>query len=270
MAIPDLLVSVRNLAEARAAVDAGCDRLDVKEPHHGPLGMADHAVISEIAAFALQTPVGDCVPCSVALGEMAEFTQKSSPFVLPRGVTDIKLGPAATRTADNWANGWRLAMERIGAVQLKAVQFEAEQLEAVQLETTRRVAVAYADWQEASAPPPEEILAAAIQLGADAFLIDTWQKRSGGLRDILCRHELMRLAATSHEAGLTFALAGSLRLGDIAALVEFGPDVIAVRGAACHGENRSADVSSESVRLLKAEICARFGPASKAPLYARP
>jgi uncharacterized protein (UPF0264 family) len=255
MAIPDLLVSVRNLAEARAALDGGCDRLDVKEPLRGPLGMADHGVISEIAAFSLETRAGDRTPCSLALGEVEEFRQRSSPFVLPQGITDIKLGPAETRTLERWVDGWQLVMGL---------------LDTAQLNTTRRVAVAYADWQAASAPPPEAILSAAIRLGADAFLIDTSRKNAGGLRDILGRQELMQLATTSHEAGLMFALAGSLRLGDIAALVEFGPDVIAVRGAACHGEHRSADVSSESVRRLKAEICARFGPASKAPLYARP
>jgi uncharacterized protein (UPF0264 family) len=255
MAIPDLLVSVRNLAEARAALDGGCDRLDVKEPLRGPLGMADHEVISEIAAFSVETRVGDRTPCSVALGEVEEFRQRSSPFVLPQGITDIKLGPAETLTLERWVDGWQLVMGR---------------LEATRLETTRRVAVAYADWQAALAPPPDEILSAAIRLGADAFLIDTSRKKAGGLQDILGRQELMQLATTSREAGLMFALAGSLRLRDIAALVEFGPDVIAVRGAACHGENRSSDVSSESVRRLKAEICARFGPASKAPHYARP
>ena len=255
MAIPDLLVSVRNLAEARAAVDGGCDRLDVKEPLRGPLGMADLEVIAEIAAFSQETQIGDRVPCSVALGEVEEFRQASSPFVLPRGITDIKLGPAETRTRDGWENGWRLVLDR---------------LEATQLETTRRVAVAYADWRAAAAPPPEEILSAAIRLGVDAFLIDTCRKKVGGLPDIMSRQELTRLAATAHEAGLTFALAGSLRLPDIAGLIDIGPDVIAVRGAACHGESRSADVSSESVRRLKAEIRARFGPARKAPHYARP
>ncbi len=254
MAIPDLLVSVRDLAEARAALEGGCDRLDVKEPQHGPLGMADDAVISEIAAFSLQTHVRDCVPCSVALGEVEEFRRGSSPFAVPRGVTDIKLGPAQTRTLDGWGDGWRLAMERIGATQL---------------ETIRRVAVAYADWQAASAPPPHEILSAAIELGADAFLIDTYRKETGGLRDVLSHQELLQLAATSHRAGLKLALAGSLRQADIAALVAFGPDVIAVRGAACQGGQRSSVVSSECVRQLKAEIRACFGSGRKATLYAR-
>ncbi|GIS63269.1 MAG: hypothetical protein CM1200mP2_54940 [Planctomycetaceae bacterium] len=35
-----LLVSVRSGQEARAAIEGGCAVLDVKEPAHGPLGMA--------------------------------------------------------------------------------------------------------------------------------------------------------------------------------------------------------------------------------------
>lgn len=255
MAIPDLLVSVRNLAEARAAIDGGCDRLDVKEPSRGPLGMADHAVIAEIAAFSLEARDCDRLPCSVALGEMQEFRRLKDAVSLPRGVTDIKLGPAGTRTLDRWLEGWRDL-------------FDAS--ESPQVEAIGRVAVAYADWQEAQAPPPEDILTAAIELGANAFLIDTSQKKSAGLRDVLSHQQLRRLAAAAHGAGLTLALAGSLRRSDIAALVEFHPDVIAVRGAACRGERRTSEVSRECVRQLKAEICACFSPGSKAPHYARP
>ena len=36
-----LLVSVRNASEARAAINGGADVIDIKEPDHGPLGMAD-------------------------------------------------------------------------------------------------------------------------------------------------------------------------------------------------------------------------------------
>jgi uncharacterized protein (UPF0264 family) len=255
MPIPDLLVSVRNLAEARAAIDGGCDRLDVKEPLRGPLGMADDDVIAGIAAFSLESPGRDGLPCSVALGEMEEWRGQRSPFVPPRGVTDIKLGPARTQTLEGWTEDWREIFDRLGSRQIEPI---------------RRVAVAYADWREAAAPPPEAILTAAIEFGANAFLIDTCRKDAGGLREVLNHHELRRLATTTRDAGLTFALAGSLRLGDIAPLAEFQPDVIAVRGAACHQGHRSCEVSSECVRRLKAEIRACFGPERKAPHYARP
>jgi (5-formylfuran-3-yl)methyl phosphate synthase len=254
MAVPALLVSVRNLAEAQAAIDGGCDRLDVKEPSHGPLGMADPAVIAEIAAFSMQTDARDRRSCSVALGELEELRAAKGAIDVPQGVTDIKLGPAGTLTVQRWSEGWRDVIGRCEPAQLAGIG---------------RVAVAYADWQAAAAPPPAAILAAAIELGADAFLIDTCRKEAGGLCACLSHEELRRLAATAHRAELTLALAGSLRLGDIAALVELSPDVIAVRGAACRGQSRSSDVSAECVRRLKAEICACFGSDRKAPRYAQ-
>src|SRR5579872_3508444 len=46
--VPRLLVSVRNLAEAESALAGGCDILDIKEPAHGAMGMADVATIAAI------------------------------------------------------------------------------------------------------------------------------------------------------------------------------------------------------------------------------
>jgi uncharacterized protein (UPF0264 family) len=244
MPLPSLLVSVRNLAEARAAIDGGCDRLDVKEPLRGPLGMADANVIADIAAFSAQVASRcDTVPCSVALGEIHELQGSEGPFVLPSGVSDIKLGPARLDTSKRWTDGWRHALRR----------FRWEEPHSI-----RRVAVAYADWSSAGSLPPAEILAAAIEAGADAFLIDTYRKETGSLLDALSLQELGRISGTVRRAGMTLALAGSLRLEDLAVLVELRPDVIAVRGAACEGRRRSADVSSACVRRLRAAISELF------------
>jgi len=241
MPLPALLVSVRNLADAHAAIEGGCDRLDVKEPLRGPLGMADARVIAEIAAFSLQAAAP--LPCSVALGEIHESQEAEAPCLLPRGVSDIKLGPARLDTAKRWADGWRHALCR----------FHCETRG-----STRRVAVAYADWPAAGALPPERILASAIEVGSDAFLIDTHRKDAGSLLDALSPRDLERIADMTRRAGMTLALAGSLRLEHLAALVDVRPDVIAVRGAACEDRCRSANVSAACVRRLKAAICELF------------
>jgi (5-formylfuran-3-yl)methyl phosphate synthase len=237
---PRLLVSVRNLAEARAAIDGGCDRLDVKEPDRGPLGRADADVIAEIAAFAQNaTGRGTRVSCSVALGEIDESRDATEPFVLPPGVSDIKLGPARLPSRDRWTQGWRRVVERVQGEEERAMC---------------RVAVAYADWQAAGAAVPEQILNAAIEAGADAFLVDTYSKQSGNLLEALALDDLKRLVRQAREAGLTVALAGSLRLEHLPALVDVHPDVIAVRGAACESGRRAAHVSPACVGRLKAAI----------------
>ena len=76
--------------------------------------------------------------------------------------------------------------------------------------------------------------------------------------DALSHRDLIRLADLVRRTELTFALAGSLRLKDLGVLVDLRPDVIAVRGAACEGGNRSAEVSAACVRRLKAAICELF------------
>src|SRR4051812_49007094 len=81
--VPKLLVSVRNVSEAQAAVGGGCDLLDVKEPARGPLGMADRRVIAEVAQFAAGAQTDRPLECSVALGEVDELPTGGSPFVLP-------------------------------------------------------------------------------------------------------------------------------------------------------------------------------------------
>jgi (5-formylfuran-3-yl)methyl phosphate synthase len=239
---PSLLVSVRNLAEARAAVDGGCDRLDVKEPLHGPLGMAAPDVIAEIATFSREA-AGRDMPCSVALGELNDAPRIDAAFAFPRGVTDFKLGPARLGTRRAWTESWQRALG----------QFQRPSPNRI-----RRVAVAYADWQRARALPPAEILSAAVEAGADAFLVDTCGKETGSLFDALSVDDLERLSAAVRRGGLMFALAGSLRFEHLAALVNLRPDVIAVRGAACEGQCRSAGVSSASVRRLKGAICELF------------
>src|SRR5436853_4004631 len=60
---PQLLVSVRDVAEAMSARAGGADVIDIKEPKRGPLGRADDAVVS-----AVRNAVGhDCL-VSAALG----------------------------------------------------------------------------------------------------------------------------------------------------------------------------------------------------------
>ncbi|MEX0885938.1 MAG: (5-formylfuran-3-yl)methyl phosphate synthase, partial [Phycisphaeraceae bacterium] len=45
---PGLLVSVRNVAEARAAMAGGADVIDIKEPAAGALGAASPTTIQQV------------------------------------------------------------------------------------------------------------------------------------------------------------------------------------------------------------------------------
>ena len=61
-----LLVSVRNAAEAAAALAGGADIVDAKEPLNGALGPVGHGMLASITAT-----IGGSAPVSAALGEFA-------------------------------------------------------------------------------------------------------------------------------------------------------------------------------------------------------
>ena len=85
---PGLLVSVRSLAEARAAIGGGCAVLDLKEPSRGPLGMADPEVVGEAAGWGRSRGVAT----SMAMGEVADWSDEAvAEFTLP-AVDFAKLG----------------------------------------------------------------------------------------------------------------------------------------------------------------------------------
>jgi uncharacterized protein (UPF0264 family) len=119
--------------------------------------------------------------------------------------------------------------------------------------------VAYADWQCAQAPSVEEVFAFAALHPGSVLLIDTHCKEASGLTarrrrptllDWLPREAVLDICACCRNAHIKVALAGSLDEPEIRELMPAAPDWFAVRGAACDGMDRRAEVSKEKVRRL--------------------
>lgn len=233
-----LLVSVRNAAEAEAALPGGAGLIDVKEPGNGALGKADDAVIEEVVRA-----VAGRAPVSAALGdfdcEAAKWNGRTSSAPDPylSKLTYVKLGFAGL-DGENWRDLLPHLRERVAASYPGALL----------------VVAAYADWEEAAAPPPEDICALARKTPGSVFLIDTWSKGGGRtLLDWLPFAEIARLCELCRSAGVRTALAGSLGQREIGRLMPLQPDWLAVRGAACAG-GRGGTVSEYKVRELAALI----------------
>jgi (5-formylfuran-3-yl)methyl phosphate synthase len=225
-----LLVSVRSEAEARAALAGGADVIDVKEPQRGPLGAADWSTIGAIVQV-----VNDRAMVSAAMGELIDVqTDNFKP--LPGGVAFFKLGLAGCQTLPNWKDQWRAASEHICGESRHP--------------RPQAVAVAYADWQIAEAPPPYEVLATAREFHCTALLVDTWDKSQGTLFDHWPVGEVKAFVAEVRATGLVIVLAGSLVGEAFAAAAELAPDLVAVRTAACDG-GRHGSVSAQRVQAIK-------------------
>lgn len=229
---PGLLVSVRSAEEALAVLAGGASVVDVKEPDRGPLGMADPGVWG-----AVRAAVRGRLPVSVALGELRDWIGREPPAPEAfSGIAFRKLGLAGA--SSRWADEWADLRARFG-------------------DGPPWVAVIYADWREAGAPDPRSIVRAAREAGCPGVLIDTWGKRAPSPVDASWRGLIEEIRSA---VGLV-ALAGGLNPERIARLRPLGPDLFAVRGAACAGGDRRGTVEASRV----AELVGRLAvPATEA------
>jgi uncharacterized protein (UPF0264 family) len=218
--------------EAAVALRGGAALIDVKEPARGALGRASDDVIADVVRT-----VAGARPVSAALGEFVDTFADDLPFC-KKHLTYLKWGLHRCRNQeeDVWQRELDLVIHRLADRQ----------------PIPRVVTVAYADWQRAQAPTPENVCAFAASHPVGAFLLDTWEKDGSTLLDWLPPRAIARLSEHCRAAGVPIALAGSLGLREIGELLSLRPDWFAVRGAACQGRQRGATINEGKVRQLTA------------------
>jgi uncharacterized protein (UPF0264 family) len=237
-----LLVSVRNVDEAAAAVAGGAAIVDIKEPDRGPLGAARPETIASIAAV-----VGHRRPWTMACGEL----------VAEGGPDAAASDDGCRRIADLLAQVWAAlppaapwpAAVKVGLAGAAGRDWQRplESLYRALPPSVAGVAVAYADWRRAGAPVPTEVIAAAARIGCRVLLLDTFDKTADGLCGCVTHREVAGWVADAHAAGLGVAVAGRLALGEIPWAWSLGADVVALRSAVCFN-GRSGSVEADLVR----------------------
>jgi uncharacterized protein (UPF0264 family) len=227
--VASLLVSVRSATEAAAAVEGGAVVIDVKEPARGPLGRADARVWREV-----RDAVPRDLPVSVALGELVEWIdtpsgRHGSEVEVFAGIAYRKLGLA--RAGPRWQEEWAELRARLGP-------------------GPGWIAVVYADWQRAQAPHPDAVREAALaEPDCAGLLIDTWDKTQPSPLAVDGTWRRW-FAAARRGRPMLIALAGGLDRRAIERLAPLGPDLFAVRGAACSGGDRQGAIERQRVAAL--------------------
>jgi len=227
-----LLVSVSNAAEAKAALEGGADYIDAKDPWAGALGAVSAAAFDRIC-----DAVDRARPITAALGDlMDEATiEHAARRFAASGAAFVKLGFADATRPRHVANLIRAAVR--GAREGGAGR-------------TGVVAVACADKRAGEAPTPLVLVEVAARAGAAGVLIDTTNKSGPGLRSLVDARDLCAFVTAAHEFGVFAALAGKLAPADLSFVHDTGADVAGVRGAACDG-GRHGSVSAWRVRRLR-------------------
>ena len=211
-----LLVSVESVEEARVAVEAGCEVLDIKNPNEGSLGANFPWVLQEIAetfpnlACETSATVGD-LPHKPGTGALAAFA------VASLGLDYVKAGLHGSST-------YAQAVEMMTAIQ-RAVRLANPR--------ARAVAAGFADWRRFDGLSCADLVRAAVAAEVDVCLIDTAVKDGSTLFDSLAVDELAEFIGRCREAGILCAMAGSIREEHLDELARLAPDLIGVRGAIC-------------------------------------
>lgn len=222
-----LLISVRDAAEAVAAVKAGATLIDVKDPSKGPLGMAPGDIVAEVI-----DAVGKKVPVSAALGEWNPNILTEACWHLELPLTYIKWGLAGYKETPGW--GVDLLDDR------RKIPAKIEV-----------VAVAYADFKKAKSIDPVEVAKFAKRYRFKAFLLDTFLKDSKTLLNHMKLDAVANIVKTLKDNNVKVALGGGLTLEAARKLKPLEPDWFAVRGAVCHGNKRASELDPAKVKKWK-------------------
>ena len=223
-----LLISVVDAVEATEAASAGAHIIDVKDPLTGALGAAIPFTVRQVRAA---TPPD--IPVSAALGD--------GPF------EPMAAARAGRLAAEGGALFVKLGLREMSTGQaLRAVRAVRASLPP----QVHLIVAGFADFRRAGSPDPFTLPRLAQTAGAQGCLIDTAIKDGQGLLGWLDETALRLFVAACHARGLLSALAGSLAPADLPRLAPIGPDVIAIRGAACDGDRVHGRVSRQRVAAL--------------------
>lgn len=220
-----LLVSVRSVDEALAALDGGADIIDAKEPSRGALGAVGLDVFEAIIAA-----IGDERPISAALGDFrdGDVMELAAEFAA-RGAAFVKVGFAAC---------------------CDPMVVRDALLRVVDATSCGVIAVAYADASRVDAIDADSLVRVAAEAGVRGMLVDTVDKNGPGLTALWALPRIAEWVRSVQSHGVMASVAGRLTRDDLALLSDLEADVVGVRGAACVG-GRDGVVSATLVSLLR-------------------
>lgn len=216
-----LLISVKNVAEALIALDAGADIIDLKDPNIGALGALD-AVLSLQIVHAIN---GRAI-ISATIGEQHTSLNALIASIEARamlGVDIIKI--ALTKFFDEPEFLIKITQLTNKGIKIVAVLFADESIDL-------------------------NLLKKCQQMGFFGAMLDTNNKQQN-LLQVQSQSDLQMFTQKCNLHQLQCGFAGSLRPQDIADLINFNPTFIGFRGGVCENNLRISVISLSKVLEVK-------------------
>lgn len=230
---PRFLASVVSAAEASAALAAGAEIIDCKNPSAGALG----ALPLEAVRLIVETVAG-LVPVSATVGDLPAD---------PRQLCAAAAAMAATG----------VDLVKVGFFDGGEPESAIAALGRTDLGRARLVGLLLADRH-----PDFELVPAMGAAGFAGVMLDTATKDGRALPDVMSRDDIIRFMATARSCGLFVGLAGALRAEHIRTLGGLTPDLMGFRGALCSGQLREGPLEEDAVRAIATALASLGRPSS--------
>jgi dihydroneopterin aldolase len=216
-----LLASVTGPDEAALVLERGADIIDLKDASKGALGALEPDVLrTTVAAIGRRRPV------SAVTGD------------LPMEPDTIAAAVARTAAAN-------VDYVKVGLFPGPRRE-ECIRALAPLAHKTKLVGVMFAD-----RGPDNSLLRLMAETGFAGAMLDTADKRSGRLLDVMDVAALRIFVGACRDHGLMAGLAGSLEAPDVPRLLLLEPDYLGFRGALCVGRDRAACIDPGSIAVIR-------------------
>jgi uncharacterized protein (UPF0264 family) len=220
-----MLASITSLEEAKMALAADIDIIDLKQPSLGALGALDVELVK-----AIVTSINGRCPVSATIGDLPMhpgLIANAAKAMADTGVDYIKIG---FFPGDDW-QGTATALGGL-AQQKKAL-----------------IAVLFAD-----TTIDFDIMISLKNAGFKGVMLDTMNKKKGSLTQVMGKSAIAGFVDRAQCLGFICGLAGSLKLLDIPELLIYRPDYLGFRGALCLNHERTETLHPDSIVQVRQAI----------------
>lgn len=221
-----LLISVTSVDEAQIALENGADIIDLKDPHTGALGALPLSTIRSVVAYVHACSVAN-VLTSATIGDLPMQSDLIVEHVLRlvnTGVDIVKIGFFETENYQPCLDALKL-LTNTGA---------------------KLMAVLFAEYEY-----PVPLIEAIKEAGFIGVMLDTAKKNGLTLIDHYAEGRRMSFSEQVLTIGLSFGLAGSLRLQHIDAVKEMNPTYIGFRGGVCAENQRELCLDAAKIMAIR-------------------
>ena len=222
-----MLASVNSLKEALMAQQAGVDIIDLKQPAKGALG-----ALNPIDVKRIVNTLDTTTPISATVGDLpmqAELIVTAVKQMSATGVDYIKIGFFPDQS-------WREVITQLAPLTQRPLKL---------------IAVLFADQN-----PDLETIAHFAEAGFTGIMLDTMNKASGSLTDVMSLNTIQHFVSTARHYQLLTGLAGSLRTTDIPLLLPLQADYLGFRGALCINHQRTAQLDYTAMLNIQTALMA--------------